>query len=87
MPICGGRRLARPVHSWGGACPYWYNIGCQVGRATQLVGPAPAPHGALGGRQASTGASAFAQPTGGRMKAGWPLGLRGITGIPVYRGI
>ena len=75
MPICGGRRLAGPVHSWGGACP---SVGCQVGRAAQLVGPAPAPHGALGGRQASagcgpaTGASAFAQPSGGRMKAGWP---------------
>ena len=52
MPICGGRRLAGPVHSRGGACP---SVGCQVGRAAQLVGPAPAPHGALGGRQASAG--------------------------------
>ena len=50
----------------GGAYP---SRGCQVGRAVQLVGPAPAPHGALGGRQASGGygpatdASAFAQPS------------------------
>ena len=52
--------------------------GCQVGRAVQLVGPAPTLHVALGGRQASagcgptTGGSAFAQPSGGCTKAWWP---------------
>ena len=50
--------------------------GCQVGTAltVQIVGPAPTPHGALGGRQASAGygpatdASVFAQPSEGRTK-------------------
>ena len=47
--------------------------------AGQLVGPVPAPHGALGGRQASAGygpasdVSASVQPSEGRTKAWWPL--------------
>ena len=58
---------------WGrGECA---SVGCQVGKAAQLVGPAPTPHGALGGRQASAGCGpatvAFTQPAEGRMKA-WP---------------
>ena len=57
------------------ACP---SGGCQVGMAGQLVGPVPAPHGALSGLQASAGygpasdASASAQPSEGRTKAWWP---------------
>ena len=65
VPILGCRRLAGLVLD-GGSCP---SGGCQVGMAGQLVGPAPAPHGALGGRQASAGytpandSSASAQPS------------------------
>ena len=75
LPILGGRRLAWLVRLGEGACP---SRGCRVDRAVQFVGPAPTPHGALGGRQASTGygpatdASAFAQPSEGRTKAWWP---------------
>ena len=59
----------------GRACP---SRDCQAGMAVQLVGPAPTPHGALGGRQefagcgSATGASASAQPSEGRTKAWWP---------------
>ena len=65
VPILGGRQLAVLVRGGEGACP---SGGCQVGMAGQLVGPAPAPHGALSGRQASAGygpasdVSASAQP-------------------------
>ena len=52
VPILGGRRIATLVRLGGGACP---SGGCHVGTAVQLVGPAPTPHGALGGRQASVG--------------------------------
>ena len=75
VPILGGRRLAGLVRVGGRACP---SRGCQVGMAGHLVGPAPTPHGALGGRKASTGydpatdASASAQPSEGRTKAWWP---------------
>ena len=75
VTILGGRPLARLVCVGGGAC---LSGGCKVGMAGQLVGPAPTPHGALGGRQASAGygpaidASASVQPSEGRTKAWWP---------------
>ena len=50
MPICCGRRIAGPVKLVGEARPL---VGCKVGTAAQVVGPAPTLHGALGGRQAS----------------------------------
>ena len=50
VPIFGVQQLAGPVHLGGLACP---SGGCQVGRAAQLIGPAPTSHGALGGRQES----------------------------------
>ena len=48
VPILGGRRLAGLVRLVGMACP---SRGCQAGMAVQLVGPAPTPHGAQGGRR------------------------------------
>ena len=66
VPILGGRRLAGLVRLVGRARP---SRCCQAGMAVQLVGPAPTPHGALGGWQAfagcgpATGASASAQPS------------------------
>ena len=74
VPILGGRRITGPVRLVGRACP---SRGCQTGMAVQLVGPAPSPHGALGGRQAfagcgpATDASASAQPSEGRTKEWW----------------
>ena len=47
VPIVGGRWLAGQVRVGGGACPL---RGCQIFLAGQLVGPAPTPHAALGGR-------------------------------------
>ena len=52
VPILGGQRLAGLVRLGGGVSP---SAGCQVGTVFQLVGPAPALHGALGGRRASAG--------------------------------
>ena len=75
VPILGGRRLAGLVRLVGRARP---SRCCQAGMAVQLVGPAPTPHGALGGWQAfagcgpATGASASAQPSEGRTKVWWP---------------
>ena len=50
--ILGGRRLAGLVRLVGRACP---SRGCRACMAFQLVGQAPTPHGALGGRQAFAG--------------------------------
>ena len=52
VPILGGRRLAGLVRLVGRARP---SRCCQAGMAVQLVGPAPTPHGALGGWQAFAG--------------------------------
>ena len=75
MPILSDPRLAGLVRGGGGACQLG---GCQVGMASQLVGPVPTPHGAIGGRQSSAGygpasdGSASVQPSEGRTKAWWP---------------
>ena len=73
VPILGGRRLAGLVRGGGGACP---SGNCQVGMTGQLVDPAPAQHGALGGRQTSAGygpaRKASVEPLEGRTRAWWP---------------
>ena len=62
------------VRVWGGSCPSGC---CQVGMAVQLVGPAPAPHGAVGGRQVSAGyGPATVASAGSRQKV-----LRGLGGL------